>query len=154
LLHRQAGDYLSNGNIRHDLSFLCGIQESLDRLSDKQPTTEPMMVISALSSLSQADLMLIQEYLCLRESGPDQDTAYSFMDGRHKSARKAMRRLSEEYSKQENAMKAASASKRVKPVGKSQARQDSSSVKEYLSRRGYRGDYTPADSIMFQADRA
>ena len=107
MLHRQAGDYQSNENIGHDLSFLAGIQKSLDRLSEKQPTTEPMMVISALSGLSQADLALIKEYLCLRETGLDQDTAYSFMDGRHKQAQKAMNRLQEEYTKQEKTLREA-----------------------------------------------
>jgi len=63
------------------------------------------MMISALSGLSQTDLMLIHEYLCLRETGLDQDTTYSFMDGRHERAQKAMSRLQKEYAKQEQALR-------------------------------------------------
>jgi hypothetical protein len=81
-----------------------------------------------LSGLSQADLMLIQEYLCLRETGLDMDTAYSFMDGRHERAQKAMIRLQEEYAKQEQAQRD------QKPLRvKSKATRPYASAKEYLT---------------------
>jgi hypothetical protein len=59
------------------------------------------------------------------ETGLDQDTAYSLMDGRHTQAQKAMSRLQEEVLKQEQALK----TDRVNPKA---TRQDSS-VKEKMS---------------------
>jgi hypothetical protein len=134
------------------MAFLASIQKSLDRLSEKQPTTEPMMVISALSGLSQADLMLIQEYLCLRETGLDQDTAYSFMDGRHKQAQKAMSRLQEEVLKQEQALRDQKDANR--PAKASRYKKSrSEGIQAYLKDLGYlkpdeiRADTTPPSDV-------
>jgi hypothetical protein len=93
-----------------------------------------MIMISALSGLSKTDLMLLQEYLCLRETGLDQDTAYSFMDGRHESAQKALVRLQKEYDRQEQAQKSEQRPPRIQ--GKPATRQYSS-AKEYLKSIGH-----------------
>lgn len=76
-----------------------GQDESLGRLHEIH-FEDLLVVISSLNTLSEADILIIQEYLCLRDSGFDQSTAYSFLNGRHQKVEGALGRLQEAYAKQ------------------------------------------------------